>query len=94
MVTLRDNILFPLLIVWAAITAILVILFVWRGALETHEDDQVFLDAAEERMAREQHELVTKIERLSKPIHYLMIASGGLLVLMAAIWLWQVYKTF
>jgi hypothetical protein len=92
MEALRNSILFPLLIVWAGITAVLIILFAWRGVLEGHEEDQVFLDAAQNHMAQEQRMLVARIDRLSKPIHYLMVASGGLLAIMAGIWLWQIYK--
>jgi len=92
METLRNSILFPLLIVWGGITAVLIILFAWRGLLEGHEDDQVFLAPAEDRIAQEQRVLVAKIDRLTKPIHYLMVASGALLAVMAGIWLWQIYK--
>jgi hypothetical protein len=38
--------------------------------------------------------LVSKIDRLSKPIHALMFASGGLFIVGFGTWLWQVYKTF
>jgi hypothetical protein len=92
METLRNSILFPLLIVWGGVTVVLIILFAWRGLLEGHEEDQVFLDSAQDRIAQEQRVLVAKIDRLTTPIHYLMVASGGLLAVMACIWLWQIYK--
>jgi uncharacterized membrane protein len=91
----RDNpLLFTLLLIWAVVTVILVVLFIYRGTLETHEDDQVFLDAAEERMAEDQRVLVTKIDKVTKPIHFFMALSGALLAVIAAIWIWQIYKTF
>jgi hypothetical protein len=47
---LRQNpLLFYLLILWAVVTTILLLLFVWRAFLEGHEDDQVFIGSAEER---------------------------------------------
>ncbi|PYU16663.1 MAG: hypothetical protein DMG37_01875, partial [Acidobacteria bacterium] len=52
---------FYLLIVWGIVTSVFIILLIWRGVLSSHEDDQIFLDAAEEHMAREQRELVAKI---------------------------------
>lgn len=92
---LRENpLLFYLLILWAVVTVILVILFVWRAFLEGHEDDQVFIGSAEDHLAQEQRVLVAKIDRLSKPIHFLMFGSGALFAVAAGVWLWQIYKTF
>jgi len=92
---LRENpLLFYLLILWAVVTTILLILFIWRAFLEGHEDDQVFIGSAENHLAQEQRVLVSKIDRLSKPIHALMFASGGLFIVGFGTWLWQVYKTF
>lgn len=92
---LRENpILMYLLGLWSVVTLILIVLFVWRAFLEGHEDDQVFIGPAEDRLAKEQQVLVAKIDRLSKPIHYLMFVSGALFIIGACSWLWQVYKTF
>lgn len=92
---LRENpLLFYLLILWAVVTSILLILFIWRAFLEGHEDDQVFIGSAENHLAQEQRALVSKIDRLNKPIHALMFASGGLFAIGLGMWLWQVYKTF
>ena len=63
--------LFGALIVWAAVTLVLIFLMLYRSTLERHEDDQVFIDAAEDRLAQEQRELVARIERITKPIHLL-----------------------
>jgi hypothetical protein len=92
---LRENpLLLYLLILWAVVTTILLVLFVWRAFLEGHEDDQVFIGSAENHLAQEQRMLVAKIDRLSKPIHYLMFVSGGLFVIGVVAWLWSVLKTF
>ena len=50
-----------LLIVWGVVTAVFLLLIAWRSVLSSHEDDQIFIDAAQEHMAREQRELVKKI---------------------------------
>jgi hypothetical protein len=76
-----------LLIAWGVVTAVFIILFIWRSVLSSHEDDQIFLDAAEEHMAREQRELVTKIESLSRPILGTGILAGVLLLVIAGLWL-------
>ncbi len=83
-----------LLMVWGVVTAALLILLIYRGTLESREDDQIFLDAAEEGMAREQRAIVARIDKLSKPITGLVMASGVLLLAAAALWLWDVFKRF
>ena len=80
---------FYLLIVWGIVTAVFVILLIWRGVLSSHEDDQIFLDAAEEHMAREQRELVAKISTLSRPLLITGILSGVLLLLAGGLWIYE-----
>ena len=46
--SLTQGPIFYLLIAWGIITAVFLILLIWRSLLESHEDDQIFLDAAEE----------------------------------------------
>lgn len=86
--------LFTLLIAWGVVTAVLVCLLIYRGTLETHEDDQIFLDVAGESMASEQRVIVARIEKLGRPIMVLMTLSAVLLLACAGMWLWQGFKTF
>ena len=83
-----------LLITWGVVTAIFLILVIWRSVLTSHEDDQIFLDAAEEHMAREQRELVTKINKLSSPILTSGIMAGVLLLAIAGIFVYNGLKNF
>jgi hypothetical protein len=83
-----------LLIVWGVVTAIFLLLVAWRSVLSSHEDDQIFLDAAEEHMAREQRELVSKINSLSRPLLASGITSGVLLLLIAGIFVYHGLKNF
>ncbi|HET8924561.1 MAG TPA: hypothetical protein VFN26_16375 [Candidatus Acidoferrum sp.] len=78
-----------LLIAWGIVTAVFVILFIWRSVLSSHEDDQIFLDAAEEHMAREQRELVVKITSLSRPLMITGILSGALLLIAGGLWVYE-----
>lgn len=86
--------LFGLLIAWGIVTAILICLLIYRGTLESREDDQIFLGAAEEYLAAEQRALVARIDRLSRPITSLIVLSGVLLVIIAGLWLWQGFQNF
>jgi hypothetical protein len=81
-----------LLIVWGILTGVFILLFIWRSVLSSHEDDQIFLDAAQEHMAREQRELVAKITRLSKPLLGTGIAAGALLLVIAGMWVYNGLK--
>jgi hypothetical protein len=83
-----------LLIAWGVVTAIFLFLLLRRSLLASHEDDQIFLDAAEEHMAREQRELVAKIDALSKPIMSTGILSGVLLLVIAGMWLYTGLRNF
>jgi hypothetical protein len=88
------DILYAVLIAWGVVTAALVCLLIYRGTLEAHEDDQIFLDAAGDSMASEQRALVARIDKLGRPITLLIVASSALLLVVAGIWLWQGYKNF
>lgn len=90
----QGNLLTILMGVWGVITALLIILMIYRSTLESREGDQVFLDSAEQTMAQEQAEIVERINRLAKPIMTLMVLSGVLLLGIAGLWLWQGYKNF
>jgi hypothetical protein len=72
-----------MVIAWGIVTAVFIVLFIWRSVLSSHEDDQIFLDAAEEHMAREQRELVAKINMLSRPLMGTGILAGVLLLVIA-----------
>jgi hypothetical protein len=91
--TLTGPILY-LLIAWGVITAIFLILLLWRSLLESHEDDQIFIDASQNHMAREQQELVAKINTLSRPIMTSGVTAGALLLLIAGMWLYEGLKHF
>ena len=83
-----------LTVVWGVVTAIFLVLVAWRSVLSSHEDDQIFIDAAQEHMAREQRELVAKIESLGKPLMASGITSGVLLLLIAGIFVYHGLKNF
>ena len=82
------------LIAWGIVTFVFMLLLIRRSVLASHEDDQIFLDASQDHMAREQQELVAKIDTLSRPIWTSGIASGALLLLLAGMWLYNGLKNF
>jgi len=83
-----------MLIAWGIVTAVFLALLLWRNLLESHEDDQLFIDAAQDHMAREQRALIQRINTLSKPIMMTGILAGVLLLVSAGLWLYEGLKHF
>jgi hypothetical protein len=86
--------LLGILVLWGAVTAVLVGLLAYRGTLEIREDDQIFLDRAGDSMANEQREIVARIDKLSKPIKLFMIMSIVLLLVALGVFLYEGFKNF
>jgi hypothetical protein len=80
------------LIIWSVLTGFLVILMIYRATLLNHEDDQLFLSAGEANMAKEQEELVAKLNKLEPVIKSVAWASGILLVGLGSFWLYQSFQ--
>jgi hypothetical protein len=57
---------------WAVITLVLIVLVIYRATLASREDDQIFIDAAEQHHYQEQQAVIARLSRLSRPI----VASG------------------
>jgi hypothetical protein len=94
MESLHPPYLIYLLIAWGVITAVFIVILIWRSLLTNREDDQIFLDAAEEHMAAEQRALVAKITALSRPLMITGIVSGMLILVIAGLWLYEGLKSF
>lgn len=69
-------------------------LIIYRGTLEAHEDDQIFIDSAGDSMAQAQRELVARIERINPVIRGVLITWITLAAITAGIWISQALKSF
>jgi Tfp pilus assembly protein PilN len=85
--------LFELLIAWGVLTAALIALLIYRGTLTMHEDDQLFLGESESHMAREQVEIMQKVNRLGPFVKVLGTASGVLILGIAGLAIYQAMTT-
>jgi hypothetical protein len=83
-----------LMIAWGVITAVLAILVIYRGTLSSREDDQIFIDAAEQHHYRDQQDIIARISSLTRPIIALAVVSGALLIATASVWLYRGFKSF
>ncbi|MGC2162885.1 MAG: hypothetical protein WA634_13300 [Silvibacterium sp.] len=69
-------------IVWAGVAAILLILLGYRGTLTRYEEDQIFLDEAENHQALEQSNILVKVHKIQP---YVRLAIGATCVMSACI---------
>ncbi|HET9743391.1 MAG TPA: hypothetical protein VFQ00_11635 [Terriglobales bacterium] len=83
-----------LLILWGAITLILVVLLIYRSTLTIHEDDQLFLSEGEHTLQQEQQALIKRMDKLQPFVRACGALSIALLVVMAGMWIWDAYKHF
>ena len=78
-----------LLMVWGGVTAVLVVLVIYGNTLDSHEDEEIYINKKEEEfMGGEQKVLVARMERLKKLIFSLAVLSGLLLLTSATIWVY------
>ncbi len=83
------SLVFGLLIAWLAVTAVMIFFLVWRAVIGLGEEDQLFIDPGEERLAREQVEIVSKLERLRPYVIGSVAGSIVLAVTTFAVWVLQ-----
>ena len=72
---------FVLLVVEIALTALVLVMWMWRGFLDMKEDDHLMLDEAESHLQREQAAIRAKVNFLSRYIKvgalaWVLIAVG------------------
>jgi hypothetical protein len=83
-----------ILMVWGVVTVALIALVVYRGTIEIREDDQIFLGSSADVRAAEQQEIITKVERLARPIKLLTISSVVLLLIAGGAKLYEGFQSF
>lgn len=74
--------------IWLLLTLSLVALSVYRGIIGRNEETELMVDQAEHRFKDEQQAISAKVEMLSKPIRFLGIAVGGLLLVIIVVWIY------
>jgi hypothetical protein len=78
-----------MLIVWGALTAVLIVLLIYRSTLTMHEDDQLFLDESESHMQQEQLEILAKVNKINPMVKVLGAASGVMILVIAGLFVYQ-----
>jgi hypothetical protein len=78
-----------LLIVWGVLTALLVLLLIYRSTLSMHEDDAMFIDDSSKNMREEQEALQLRMGKITPWVRILGAASGVLIIVIAGMAVWQ-----
>ena len=78
-----------LVILWAAVTTVLVLLLVYRSVIGMKEEDQLFLDPAQASLEADQKEIMNKLARVAPYTKGLSILSGVLLLAIAGLWVYR-----
>jgi hypothetical protein len=75
-------------VVWAVITAALIIVLIYRSTLSMHEDDQLFLDESTANIRAEQEALLRRMNKITPLVRILAAASGVLILALAGMWVY------
>ena len=79
---------------WGVLTVVLIVLIIYRTMLSSREDDQIFIDAAEQHYYQAQREIIAQISCLKGPIVALSVLSGVLLLTVVGLWAYQGFQSF
>lgn len=79
----------PLLVVWGIITAVLIVLLIYRSTISMKEDNQLFLEDTASQMQQDQTAVLKRLRSLQTPVRVLSGVSGLLILVIFGLWLWR-----
>ncbi len=82
------------LIAWGAVTAVLVIILIYRSLVSMKEEDQIFLDPAGSNLQQEQEEILHRIRKIDPYAKGLGFASAGLLLVSGGVLVYEALSRF
>lgn len=80
-------------IVWAGVTAIMLILLGYRGTLTRYEEDQIFLDDAGNHQQQEQNAILLKVQRIQPYVRISIVATSVLTAFIVGIYVWDAIRS-
>jgi hypothetical protein len=75
--------------IWVVVTVILVGLSIHRSIFIMREDDTIFLSKGDRSKSNEYANISQQLNRLEFVLKIFPFSSGGLMLLIAALWLYQ-----
>ncbi|MGA2004433.1 MAG: hypothetical protein ABSG70_13695 [Terriglobales bacterium] len=81
--------MFMLLASWGVLTAVLIILLIYKSTLTMHEDDSIFLNETESQMQKDQSEVLAKMKKIGPIVKVLGALSGIMILAIAGLFIYQ-----
>jgi uncharacterized membrane protein YjfL (UPF0719 family) len=81
--------MFMLLVAWGVLTAILIVLLIYKSTLTMHEDDSIFLNDTESQMQKDQTEVLSKMRKITPIVKVLGALSGAMILVIAGLFIYQ-----
>lgn len=79
-------------IVWAGVTAILLVLLAYRGTITRYEEDQIFLDSSGDHQQKEQTEILAKVQRIQPFVRAAISATCVMSAGILGMYVWDAAK--
>jgi len=76
-------------IAWGTVTAIFVVLLIWKSLVGLREDDVLILDPAQSRQAEEKQMAIARVERITSWTKLAGFVSLGLLLICGSVWVYR-----
>ena len=81
-------------IVWAGVTAILLVLLAYRGTITRYEEDQIFLDPACAHQEQQQTMIQGRIQRIQPFVRIVTGATCALSATIIGAYVWDAINQF
>lgn len=78
-----------LLVAWGILTAILILLLIYKSTLTMHEDDSIFLNESESQMEKDQVEIIKKMNKITPIVKVLGALSGAMILVIAGLFIYN-----
>jgi len=78
-----------LLVAWGVLTAILIVLLIYRSTLSMHEDDSIFLNESDSHMEKEQVDILKKMNKITPIVKVLGALSGAMILIIAGLFIYN-----
>ncbi len=81
--------MYMLLVAWGVLTAILIVLLIYKSTLSMHEDDSIMLNDTGSQMQKDQAEVLAKMKKLTPIVQVLGALSGLMILVIAGMFIYQ-----
>ena len=78
-----------IIVLWVVVTVVLIALSIRRSIFVMREEDTIFLSKGERSTSEEYADISQRLRRLEFSLKVFSFSFGGLMLLIAALWLYQ-----